>query len=110
MITWEIDEDVPEDPHIKVPEQMNDASLGTRMDKVNDLKSKFTARTGSIRGDVEKLRKAQEARGEGNLYKEMQPFVRPELEELVEERIDVLYPSVVSIEDGNQKTVTMWCQ
>ena len=56
VITWDIDEDMPEDPHIKVHERKNDASLGTCTDEIKDIGSKFAARTEAIRGDLEKLR------------------------------------------------------
>ena len=47
---------MPEDPHFKVPERRNDASLGTRTDEIKDINSKFDVRTEAIRGDLEKLR------------------------------------------------------
>ena len=59
---------------------------------------------------MKKLRKAREARGEGDVYKEIQPVVRPELEELVGELIDVLYPFFVATEGREQETVTRWYQ
>ena len=43
-----------------------------------------------FRKDTERLRLEREAKGEGSLYLELQPFYTPELSELKGRRIDVL--------------------
>ena len=49
-LKWvEMGQDVPKDPHIKLHERRNDASLGTHMDKIKDTDSKFSAWTEAIR-------------------------------------------------------------
>ena len=54
------------------------------------MDQKYFRKEITFRQDAEKLRKELEDKGEGSMYSLMQPWVIPELVELVEERIDVL--------------------
>ena len=92
IIGWEKNQDIPDEPHIKVPQQKNDATLGTQTLEAQKLDEAFDKKTESIRGEVEQSRKTREARGESTIYLVMQPMVRPKMLELVDTRIDVLYP------------------
>jgi len=47
----------------------------------------------------------REAGGEGSIYLVMQPMVRPKMLELIDKRIDVLYPFQVDAESGGKETV-----
>ena len=47
----------------------------------------------------------RESRGKGSMYAELQPFYRPELNELMNERIDVLVS--FDVKDGKE---LRWCQ
>ena len=91
-------------------ERRKEATLGTRIEEVEKLDNDFVDRTETIWADVEKMRKASEARGGGCLYTEIQPLIRPELEDLLGERIDILYPFTIDGEDGTKSTVMRWCQ
>jgi hypothetical protein len=53
------------------------------------------------------IRRAREAQGKGSMYLLLQPFSRPNLDELVGQRIDVLYSCTLPDDGGN---VLRWCQ
>jgi len=90
IIEWEKNQDIPNEPHIEVPQRKNEATLGTQTLEARKLDDAFDKKTESIRGEVGKLRKIKEAHGEGSIYLVMQPMVRPNMLELVDKRIDVL--------------------
>ena len=52
------------------------------------------------------MRKQREARGEGSIFSVMQPLYCPELDELINKRIDVPYSFVL----GSGEKVLRWCQ
>ena len=81
------------------------AILGTQTLEAQKLDEAFEKKTESIRGEVEQLRKTREARGEGSIYLVIQPMVQPKMLELVDKRIDVLYPFQVDAESGGKKTM-----
>ena len=68
IIEWEKNQDISDELHIEVPQQKNDASLGTQTLEAQKLDESFDEKTGSIRGEVKQLRKTREARGEGSVY------------------------------------------
>ena len=72
------------------------------------LESNDTARIDEMefRERAAKLRIQREARGEGSIFSEMQPLYRPELDELMDKRIDVLYS--FQLDSGDK--VLQWCQ
>ena len=58
-----------------------------------------------------KLKREREARGEGSMYSVLQPFVRPELKDLIDKRIDVLCSVEIENELTEEKTTALrWCQ
>jgi hypothetical protein len=59
-----------------------------------------------FRKEANELRKQREARGEGSIFSVMQPLYCPELYELINKRIDVLYSFVL----GSGEKVLRWCQ
>jgi len=75
IIGWEKNQDIPDEPHIEVPQQKNVAILGTQTLQAQKLNETFDKMTGSIRGEVEQLRKTREACGEGSIYLVVQPMV-----------------------------------
>ena len=54
-----------------------------------------------------KLRNERELKGEGSIYSSMQPFVRPEISDLMNERIDVLSEFKML---GKEESELRWCQ
>ena len=110
VIEWEKDQEVPLEPRIELPQRRNDASLGSRTEEAEQLDEKFNKKSASIRVEVEKMRRAREARGEGCIYREMQPLVKPDMIDLLSRRIDVLFPFEVDSDDDGKDTVLRWCQ
>jgi len=55
------------------------------------------------------LGKTREACGECSIHFVVQPMVWPKMLELVDKRIDVLYPFQVDAESGDKDTVLQWC-
>ena len=96
---------MPLEPRIELPQRRNDASLGSRTEEAEQLDKKFHKISASIRMEVEKIRRAREARGEGCIYREMQPLVKPDMIELLSKRIGVLFPFEVDSNDGGKETV-----
>ena len=98
---------IPKEPEIQLPQRPEMAVLGTMTKQREDCDEADEIDEDAFRKDVEKLRHDREARGEGSMHQVMQPFYRPDLEDLLNERIDVLYEFVV--DDGSQKAMR-WCQ
>ena len=48
------------------------------------LDNECEEKNAKIRKDIEKLRRAREAHGEGSMYNALQPLVRPKMEDLVD--------------------------
>ena len=109
IIEWEKSQVVPAEPHMELPQRRKDATLGTQTLESNELDEKYEKKATSIRVGVEKLRRTREARGEGSIFTSMQPLVKPDLNELMKKRIDVLFPFDVD-SDGRKETVLRWCQ
>ena len=110
IIDWGKDQDIPNEPYIEVRQQENNASLGTHTLEAQNLDDAFDKKTKSIRGEVEQLKKTREACGEGSICLAIQPMLRQKMLELVDIRIDVLYPFQVDAESGGKETVLRWCQ
>ena len=83
--------------------------LGTQTAEVAALDAKYLAKEDQFRKDAEKARREREARGEGSMYSQLQPYHRPRIEDLLNKRIDVLYPFDVNV-DGTVEKHRRWCQ
>ncbi len=59
-----------------------------------------------LRERAAELGKQREAKGEGSIFSVMQPFYCPELDELINRTMDVLY----SFQLGSGEKVLQWCQ
>ena len=64
------------------------------------MDTKYFNQVGKLREDSEKLRQELELKGEGNMYSQLQPWIKPELVNLLEQRIDVLSKLLVTV--GNK--------
>ena len=53
IIEWEKNQDIHDEPHIKVPQRKNDATLRTQTLEAQKLDEAFDKKTESIRGEVE---------------------------------------------------------
>ena len=98
---------IPSEPPVNVPKRMDLPVLGTEIDDIADLDKKFLANEEQFRLNADRIRRAREARGEGSMYSLLQPFSRPNVNELLGRRIDMLYSCTLPGDGGN---VLRWCQ
>ena len=76
---------------MNVPKRIDLPVLGTEIDDIADLDNTYLANEEKFRLNADRIRRAREARGEGSMYSLLQPFSRPNVNELLGQRIDVLY-------------------
>ena len=77
--------------------------------EVRELDTKYFHNVGKFREDAEKLRQELESKGEGSMYSQLQPWISPELVNLLEQCIDVLNTFLVTVGD-KQEEQERWCQ
>ena len=92
----------PNEPVVKVPKPKEVPVLGTRTAEYAKLNEKYEDEKEVIKNNAETLRLQREARGEGSMYSIMQPHARPDLEELIGKRIDVLENYDITNPDTNE--------
>ena len=110
IIRAEATMDIPDKPPVYMPKRVEMRKLGEEWtDEVKSLDRKYFSKESKFREDAEVLRKELEARGEGSMYSMMQPWLIPELVEIVGDRIDVLSSFDVVV-DGAKVTSLRWCQ
>lgn len=111
IITREKTMDIPDEPTPEIQKRTDTAILGTLNDFAKNLDAKYFKDKDEFKKACEKLKREREARGEGSMYSTLQPFFRPELDELVGRRIDVLSSFEIKNEDGSHKEWKLrWCQ
>ncbi len=81
----------PKDTALEMPTRVELPILGTATQQLKE--SNATARIDKehFRKEADELQKQREARGKGSIFSIMQPLYCPELDELINKRIDVLY-------------------
>ena len=96
----------PKDPALEMPKRLELPLLGTASQQL--IKSNTTAAIDEkeFRERATELRMQREARGEGSIFSVMQPLYCPELDDLMNKRIDVLYSFQLDL--GEQ--ALQWCQ
>ena len=62
--------------------------LGTEIDFIAELDSKYLSDEGVFKRKAEAIRQKREENGEQSIYSLLRPFLRPELTDLVGQRID----------------------
>ena len=107
IITEEKKHSIPDEPSLNVPQQINLPVLGTQTEEVLELDRKYLANEDAFKKKARKLRNERELKGEGSIYSSMQPFVRPEISDLMNERIDVLSEFKML---GKEESELRWCQ
>lgn len=80
---------IPSEPPFNLPQGKELGILGTQTSIVEVLDKKFAANEGEYKIEAEKIRRERESEGHGDMYAQLQPFSRPELDELVGRRIDI---------------------
>ena len=110
IIRAEAKMDIPDQPPVYMPKRVEMRKLGEEWtDEVKRLDRKYFSKESKFREDAEVLRKELEARGEGSMYSMMQPWLIPELVNIVGDRIDVLSSFDVVV-DGAKVMSLRWCQ
>ena len=93
-LRWIIKEEkkhsIPDEPLPNVPQQISLPVLGTQTEEVVELDRKYLANEDEFKKKARTLRNERELKGEGSIYSSMQPFLRPEISDLMYERFDVL--------------------
>ena len=102
--------EIPEKPPSIVPERRAIPIIGNALTaEVRELDTNYFNQVDKFREDSEKLQQELESKGEGSMYSQLQPCIRPELVHLLEQRIDMLSTSLVTVGD-KQKEQERWCQ
>jgi len=96
----------PKDPALVMPKRCKLPTLGTATKQLMESEASAMIDEDQFRKEANELRKQREARGEGSIFSVMQPLYCPELDELINKRIDVLYSFVL----GSGEKVLRWCQ
>jgi hypothetical protein len=94
------------DPALVMPKRCKLPTLGTVTKQLMESEASAVIDEDQFRKEAHELRKQREARGEGSIFSVMQPLYCPELDELINKRIDVLYSFVL----GLGEKVLRWCQ
>ena len=81
--------DIPSEAPFNVPQRQELGVLGSQTSIVAQLDKKFAAKESECKSNAEKTRRVSESKGQGGMYSQLQPFSRPELDELIGRRIDV---------------------
>ena len=93
-----------------VPERRAMQILGNALtEELRELDTKYFNQVGKFREDSEKLGQELESKGEGSMYSQFQPWIRPVLVSLLEQRIGVLSTFLVTVGD-KQEEQERWCQ
>jgi hypothetical protein len=96
----------PKDPALVMPKRIELPILGTATRQLMESEACALIDKEQFRREANELQKHREARGEGSIFSVMQPLYCPELDELIDKRIDVLYSFVL----GSGEKVLRWCQ
>ena len=97
---------IPSEPPINLPQRMDLPVLGTQTSNVASLDEKRNSKESEMKTKAQRMRLERESKGEGSMYSNMQPWSKPELDELVGKRIDVL----CTVELDSNEKVLKWCQ
>ena len=96
----------PKDPALEMPKCLELPILGTTSQQLIESNATAAIDEKEFRERAAELRMQREARGEGSIFSVMRPLYCPELDELMDKRIDVLYSFQL---DLGEKALR-WCQ
>ena len=83
-------------------------TLGTQACDVGALDRRYLSDENEFKQKAEKAHRERESKGEGSMYSQLQPFIRPELTKLINKRIDFLCSFDIDIRKGTKGL--RWCQ
>jgi hypothetical protein len=96
----------PNNPALEMSKRLELPILGSASQQLMESNSTARIDEEQFRKEAEELRRQREARGKGSIFSVMQPLYCPELDELINKRIDVLY----SFQLVSGEKVLQWCQ
>ena len=76
--------EIPNEPSPNIPKRRKVGQLGTQIDLVDELDSKYLANEIGFKTNAESIMRKREDSGASSIYARMQPFYRPELDNLLE--------------------------
>ena len=82
---------MPLEPPTTVPKRKDNSILGSQCDYIRSLDIKYFDYKEDFSKRADQVWMEREARGEGSMYSLLQLFDQPDLKQLVDRRIDVLY-------------------
>ena len=97
---------IPKKPTPNVPKRKNTGVLGTPVDEVAELEKQYMEDEGDFEKRASKIQLKREVSGESSIYSRMQPFDRPDIETLLNRRIDYLF----TFDKGTKDEQLCWCQ
>ena len=97
---------IPTKPTPNVPQRKKTGTLGTPTDEVSALDKQYMEDEGDFEKKASSIQLKREVTGESSIYSRMQPFDRPEVETLLERRIDYLF----AFDKGTPSEQLCWCQ
>ena len=100
---------IPTKPKVNVPKRKKVGVLGTEAEDVSTLDEEYLKGEEDFKRRAETARTLRETSGESSVFSRMQPFYRPEICELQDKRIDVLFELNAKVK-GKNKKVKRWCQ
>ena len=107
IIKEEKNHEIPREPMPNVPKRVNLPTLGTQTECATELDQKYIANDEKFKINARKIQKSRQTKGEGSIYASMQPFARPALCDLLNERIDYLAGFQIA---GQKEPELRWCQ
>ena len=102
--------EIPDKPPANVPERRAMPILDNALTaEVREQDTKYFNQVGKFREDAEKIRQELESKGKRIMYSQLQPWIRPELVNLLEQHIYVLSTILVTVGDKQEDQET-WFQ
>ena len=103
IIRQEKNKDIPDEPTPEIQKRTHTTILIPFNDFAKKLDAKYFNNENEFKKACEKLKRERGARGEGSIYATLQPFNRPELDELLDRRIGVLSSFEIKNDGGTHK-------
>ena len=101
---------IPNEPPIKTPMRKKLPILGSQIMMVKNLDENYIREKKKFKGKANNIRKEREKQGIGSIYSELQPKVRPEIDQdLIGRRIDVLFKFDI-LDRKEPEQALRWCQ
>ena len=80
---------IPAEPEPEVPVRQRTGVLGKQTHFVKSLDKKYIVDRDAFKMNALRTKNSREERGEGSMHSVLQPWRRPELPELINQRIDI---------------------